>query len=793
MSESSNNEPDKNKPGQEPVRIGIRELVEFCCRRGDLGYDGGPSPSAQEGIRWHQKIQRRYRKQAKAEVRLQQIFLRDAGSIELGGRIDLLFDQQNPPRLEEIKTVTSLLNRAQEHSEALHWAQLKCYAACYVIEQNLEQVVISLNLVESSSGQEFRQHQTLSAPALQAFLEPLLDRYLDWHRQVESRRQQMIASASKLAFPHPFFRPQQREFAARVYRNIQREGQLLVEAPTGSGKTISTLFPAIKGLGEQLTAQIIFLSAKTSGQQQAINAIELMIGQGLEVRYLVLQAKAKSCVCNDQANALDDDGNCLRTIGFYDRLDPARAALLQRNRLDPETIQQVAKTYRLCPFELSLQMLPWVDIIIADLNYVFDPLVQLSYFKTDGRSKCLLIDEVHNLVDRARSMYSASLSRRQLKQAIESSQHTGIRTTLQRFQRTFDRQISALPQDEFIQPEKGASMGRSVWHCIEKLQVDLSANATISPPVLEIIKALFRYHSIDQLYGPHHRTLATRPLKSRQWQLRCLNAFEYLATAYRLFKHVCGFSATLAPLMHYRQALGFDRDAKAFRLASGFPESHQGVMVGGYIDTRYRQRADSIDAICQSLYQCYLAKPGNYLAFFSSYQFMQQVYERFQQDYGTISSIIQPREASDGERQQFLDHFFSQQQIIGFAILGGVFAEGIDYHGDSLIGAIIVGVGLPQPDTLQKLIEQDFNHLGLNGFDHAFRFPGMTRVLQSAGRVIRSETDRGVIILLEQRFTQRAYLDLFPAHWQPRMCQNPATLEAALQQFWGCHSGPAKA
>ena len=772
-----------------PLKVGIRHLVEFCCRCGDLGFEGGPTASALEGLRTHQKIQKRYSKKAIAEHRLKLEFEIEKTKIELGGRIDLLFDRESPPRVEEIKTIYSFMNSFSDRYDEPHWAQVKCYAAGYAIEQNLDRVVASLNYVNLFNNQEYRQTKSFEREDLEVFINAILLQYLNWHRLIEAQRQQTQISASSLEFPHEEFRPQQHFLASQVYRNIQRQGQLMVEAPTGSGKTISTLFPAVKAIGEDIIDQVVYLSAKTSGQNQAIAAVENMVDQGLEVSYLVIQAKAKACPCNSNEAEITADGKCSRCIGFFDRLAEAREALIKQKQLDSKTIQSAAAEYQLCPFELSLQMLPWVDIVIADLNYVFDPMVQLSYFKTDSKRKLLLIDELHNLVDRARGMYSAEISRLQIKQAAAQDNNADLVRALNSVNRALDKHLREQDKDHAVSDEVDLHFSKAIRRFSEKLNLDLFSDKKIGVETLEFAKAVYRYQAILNLYGDHHKTISIKPLRQRQVKLLCLNAFEYLREIYLLFDSVCGFSATLTPDNYFLQALGFEAPAQALRLESCFPAERLKVHSCSYVDTRYQQRESFIDQICATIHRCYQARPGNYLVFFSSYYFMQQVYERFLKHYQALPTMLQTRDANDEQRREFLKQFTAEENNLGFVIMGGIFAEGIDYQGESLIGAIVVGVGLPQASDEQKLIEQDFQRLGLNGFDHAYRFPGLTRVQQSAGRVIRSESDRGVIILLDRRFQHNAYRQHYPAHWQPQHCESIDQLEKSLVEFWASESG----
>jgi len=764
------------------LRIGVGELVEFCCRSGDLGYDNSPGVKALDGLHIHQKIQKRYQDVAVAEYPVKQTLHIDGQEVELGGRIDLLFATESPPRIEEIKTVYA--HAPGNENDARHWAQLKCYAACYAGEHRLQQVKISLNLVNLFSGEEQRHTQFCQLDDLQAFVDEILRQYLLWRRLVEQQRKITRQQAQALTFPFESFRDQQHRFAAEVYRSIQKKQRLMVEAPTGSGKTISTLFPSIKAIGEDQCDQVIYLSAKISGQNQAVKAIELMIERGLDISYLVIQAKARSCPCNSNQSEIDEQGRCQRCLGFFDRLPRARESLFRERRLDVEQIQATASEYSVCPFELCLQMLPWVDIVICDFNYAFDPLVQLGYFKNDKRRKVLLIDELHNLIDRARDMYSSSLTRAQIRQASSATNSRQISNALKAMQQALDKTLRGQQEDQSVSREVPDNLLRASYRFSEKLGFDLFSNKHIAIETVEFSRAIFRFQCISQLFGPHHRVIGVKPLKAREIKLLCLNAFDFLHDCYPLFHSVCGFSATLSPARYFEQALGFDQQGASLSLASVFPQSRLKVCIGAYIDTRYRQREFHIDNICHSIYRCYRVRPGNYLVFFSSYYFMQAVYDRFTELYRDIDTLLQQRDFDESAQRQFLARFFETGNQLGFAIMGGRFAEGIDYQGDALIGAILVGVGLPQANSEQQLIQQDFEAMQLDGFDYAFRFPGLVRVKQSAGRVIRSEQDRGVVVLLDRRFQQGGYRRHLPAHWNPEHCRDLETLEQCLKSFW---------
>jgi Rad3-related DNA helicase len=500
--------------------------------------------------------------------------------------------------------------------------------------------------------------------------------------------------------------------------------------------------------------------------------------------FVVIQARARSCPCVSDPKEIDDEGRCRRCSGFFDRLPAAREALFEAGRMDVADIRRCADEHALCPFELSLQMLPWTEIVICDFNYVFDPLVQLGYFRADTRRKLLLVDELHNLVDRARGMYSARLSRAQIGEALDAGNDSRVAAALRSFRQALDRELRAQSEDRAVTAAPPAGLVRACQRFGERIGDEVFANKRIARETLDFAREVIRFQVIAQLFGDHHRGLGNRPLAAREAKLLCLNAFEYLRDCYPMFDAVCGFSATLSPPAYFRQALGLGEDCKSLRLEPVFAADRLGVRIGTYIDTRYEHRERQIDAICASIAAVYRSRPGNYLVFFTAYAFMQQVYDRFARAHPQIDTRLQQRDFDARAQQDFVAAFFEGENRLGFAIMGGRFAEGIDYRGDALIGAILVGVGLPRASLEQQLIREDFDALDLDGFDYAFRFPGLIRVTQSAGRVIRDEQDRGVVVLLDRRFGQSAYARHLPPHWQREYCNDPDSLEQSLSAFW---------
>ncbi|WP_078083810.1 ATP-dependent DNA helicase [Microbulbifer mangrovi] len=799
------------------LQLSVGELVAFACRSGDLVGESSAGPTALEGIRAHQRLQKKRPKGSEAEYRLQETLEQNGHTVVLSGRVDILHPQPDLHRavqLDEIKTTYVPPHKLSESARDLHWAQLKIYGFCYGLQQQfsadtpLALQMLWHNLKEKKTYPESREFRWCE---LETFARAALAEYLQWHQRWQAHRQAVRASARKLDFPFTQYRAGQRSMAVAAYRCLRDGGELVVEAPTGIGKTISTLFPAIKAVGETTLDQLVYLTAKNSGRQVVRETTARLQADGLTLSVLELQARDKTCACSLGLCSRDDEGICPRTRGFFDRLPEARRSLLGRPLLTPEVIAEEADRLQLCPFELSLQMLPWADLVVCDFNYVFDPLVQMHSLRDTRLRRALLIDEAHNLSDRARAMFSAKLTRGESRRAAAACKgsHPTLRRAIQSLVRALDKWVEQLRESGQESGLAGKGENPGLWisaleddapqgisGAIHKVLLVVSQlwEQSQSPPeaIADWLKALFRYQTVEQLAGEQHRCITrvqnpTNPQSSwreQEVELLCLNAADFLHQAYTQFHSVIAFSATLRPPVYVYRQLGLQADAPYLTLPSPFAAEQLGLFVCPFVDTRYRARHQASDALVELIARTFHSRPGNYLVFFPSYRFLQQVAERFTAQFPEIPLVQQTSGSSDQQRSAFLDHFQSGHRSLGFAIMGGVFGEGVDYVGEQLVGTIVVGVGLPQVNEEQELLRAACEQQGENGFDIAYRYPGLTRVLQTAGRVIRTETDRGVVILADYRFADPFYRALYPQHWHPQTCDNGNTLSAALDQFW---------
>lgn len=779
-------------------RVSVTDLIDFCCRSGDLRADVVVGPTALEGIRAHQSLQQQLLPEAETEVTVDQVFELLAGqetvALRITGRIDYLLAEREPPLIGEIKTVRVPADRVLHSTRQLHLAQLRIYGYLWLCQHGCTgaEQAVDLERVWSNIQDQSRESDITrtSLAELRQFADEVLGTYAEWRVAVEQHRRLTRESAASLVFPYADFRRGQRDMAAAIYRSVRDKGHLFVEAPTGIGKSISVLYAAIRALGDGHVDKLLYLTAKTSGRQAARQAARQMGEKGLGLSMLVISSKQLVCHCSRGACERDDDGQCPMCTGFFDRLPAARATLLEQHVMDESVLLATADRYRLCPFELSLQMIPWATLVICDYNYVFDPLVRLSCFSHPDKRTVLLLDEAHNLVDRSRSMYSASLSRqlnRRVRRQI-GTRHPTLARQISSLGRALTQAVPAGRPDEARLEEVPVGVTRAVEKCLQAWVEEPPSPLLSDSDAVEWFRAVMRWQVIDSLKGDTHHVLVQRGSVNAdddtRLQLFCVDASERLNRSLVQFRSAILFSATLRPMHYFQRALGLPEETRQMQLVSPFDPARLLVGICSWIDVRYRQRGNAVDSLVRLLAESVALKPGNYMVFFPSYAFMLQVHRRFEMCCPEIRTVVQVAAADESERQDFLDRISDAEPVLGFAITGGVFAEGVDYIGDALIGCFIVGTGLPSLSLPQNLVADHFASQGQDRYDHGYRYPGLVRVLQAAGRVIRSESDKGFVLLIDQRFDSVFYRDLLPDHWQVRINRSPETTLRMLAQFW---------
>lgn len=781
---------------EQRVKLPVRQLVEFVLRGGSIDDRFGGADRALEGGRIHRRLQKQEGEGYEAEVKFSHTEEFQGTVFTVEGRADGVFREDGRPAIDEIKTTAAPVSIITPDFNRLHWAQAQCYAYFYAVQKDLPEVGVRLTYFQIETEEILRFTRVFSRAELTEFYQDLLRRYKVWadfQSQWEDLRDRSI---EPLSFPFPAFRKGQREMAAAVYRTIQRERRLFCQAPTGIGKTISTLFPAVKAMGNGFTEKIFYLTAKTITRQAAEDAFSMLRRQPVRVKSVTLTAKDKICFLEERrCNPVD----CPYADGHYDRVNDVLLDMLQKeDAFSREVIECYAKEGRVCPFELELDLTLWCDCIICDYNYLFDPTVSLKrFFGDSGGNYAFLIDEAHNLVDRARDMYSAKLQKsafRSLRQALGKTGDRRLKSALNKVDTAMRELRKNCGEEKCVsQTEPLTEFNRLLAPLISRLEEWLREHldAPQHGQALELYFELLNYQRTAELYDDHYITMLYPFGYDLTVNQFCRDPSALLDEALKKGKSAALFSATLSPMGYYQAVLGGGDNCLRCQLPSPFAPENLGLFVNDRISTRFQDREQTYDAIAQSILTMVSAKKGNYMAFFPSYSYCKQVYERFCGMCGNeIRPVMQQSGMEEAEREEFLRQFEvdAPQSMAAFCVMGGIFSEGIDLKGNRLIGAVIVGVGLPQIGPEPNAIREYYDEKNGMGFDFAYRFPGMNKVLQAAGRVIRDSTDRGVVLLIDQRFTNPSYRNLFPAHWSHwKRIRGNLELEQDLKNFWEEH------
>ncbi|KPC23716.1 ATP-dependent DNA helicase [Pseudomonas syringae pv. cilantro] len=768
---SANPDPTPAPASDSPERyvVAVRALCEFTAKVGDLDLRFTPSPTAQEGIAGHRTVASRRGADYQAELSL----TGDYRELTVRGRADGYDAARN--QLEEVKTYRGELEAMPANHRQLHWAQVKVYGWLLCQRLRLEDVTLALVYFNIVSEQETLIREHFSAVTLQQFFEQQCAIFLGWAQQELAHTQALHSTLSTLKFPHPVFRTGQRALAESVYKAASTGCCLMAQAPTGIGKTVGTLFPLLKAAPGQRLDKIFFLTAKTPGRRLALDALQVINRSAPELRLRVLELVARDKTCEYPDKACNGD-SCPLAKGFYDRLPAARSAALQSPCLDQASVRDAALLHQVCPYYLSQELARWADVVIADYNYYFDlsallfGLGQLNQWRV-----AVLVDEAHNMVERARQMYSASLDQSQLKALIQTAPEP-VKKALQRL----DRQWNALHKAQLAEyqaysaaPDKFLS---SLNLCISTIgdhfnEHPQAVDGTLQGFYLEAIG----FARIAELFDEHfifdicRREAGSKRVLSRL-SLRNVVPARFIRPRLSAARSSVLFSATLNPRHYYADLLGLPANTAWIDVESPFHHEQLDVRIISRISTRFTHRQASLAPIVELMADQFDARPGNYLAFFSSFDYLQQVAGLMARTYPHITLWQQARGMGEAERHTFLDRFTLSSQGIGFAVLGGAFGEGIDLPGARLIGAFIATLGLPQLNPVNEQFKQRMAALFGAGYDYTYLYPGMQKVVQAAGRVIRSQNDTGMVMLIDDRFAEPKVTQLFPAWWRPETC-----------------------
>ncbi|HAX72122.1 MAG TPA: ATP-dependent DNA helicase [Firmicutes bacterium] len=755
------------------IKKGVKDIVGYVYQQGDLNTEYFQANRAQYGTQAHQRIQKTYHDD-ECEVFIEETIKYLGHDITLSGRMDLLLQTDSELIIGEIKSTTRKLENIKENDRPAHYAQAKFYAYMLLKQRpEVSSVVVRMIYCDLEGKQQRTFDHTYTLEILEPFVLETLEIYIDWYLILIDSMKKKLKTAKTLTFPFGDFRQYQRELSGSVYQCIKTKKNLLLRAPTGIGKTMGTIFPSIKALSDE-EQKIFYLTAKTMGRSVAEKAFKICHDRGFHAKVTTITAKEKICFMEE---VKCDPTYCPYALGYFDRVNEATKDLFVNHSIfDRETIATYAKKHEVCPFEFSLGMASVSDAIIGDYNYMFDPRAYLRRFFDEPSNHIALIDEAHNLYDRACSMYSATLMKEPISELkrVFKDRHKELAKALSNFDMKFIEYRRELQEGNHKDLFK-LDLDRAFLNRAEDL-LDVTEkylyqypDTEYKPQLMTLYFDLFQFLRIADFFNEQFRARYERFGADVRVSIVCLNPSQYLVEKMEQVRSTILFSATLHPLDYYQTVLLNDEDCEQIFLPTPFERKHLELIVHRGISTKYRAREYSLQHLVQSIYEITRKQVGNYLVFFPSYQYLEMVYDAYEQRVGqTQKLLVQEREMDEVAREQFLDQFVSQptQTLVGFTVLGGIFGEGIDLIGDRLIGSIIVGVGLPQINPLTEQRRQYFEDKFAKGYLYAYVYPGFNKVMQAVGRVIRTEHDKGMVMLMDERYVEQTYLELFPYEWQ---------------------------
>lgn len=774
------------------VRISVRNLVEFILRNGDLVSGSGTADKEAmlKGSRLHRKIQKQMGSHYQPEVSLKKDTEYDDLILRVEGRADGIFLQDEQFCIDEIKGVYKKLELMEE-PVLVHRAQALCYAWIYLDAHDLEKIDIQMTYAHLDTEVIKRFRETLTRAELKQWYEELTDSYHKWLAYQIEWRKKRNESMENLEFPFAY-RKGQRKMVSGIYHAISKKEQIFIQAPTGVGKTMSAVFPAVRAIGQGMAETVFYLTARTITRTVAQDAFEILRDRGLLFKVITITAKEKLCFC-DKPEC--DPEKCPYAKGHYDRINDAVYELWTTEQsFDRETLLRHAQKWQVCPFEMSLDLAVWMDGVICDYNYVFDPNVCLKRFFGENVSGnyLFLIDEAHNLVDRGREMYSASIC---LNDVIETRKF--VKPYSQKLWKKLGKvkkQMEELRQNcgEWKVEENAGVLPISLLSVQGELDQFLEES-----PAQEVVDGILDFYfevrdflNISELVDDNYVVYTAFDENGRFYmKLFCVNPAENLQKCLDKGNSTVFFSATLLPLQYYRKMLSTRSENFGMYVESPFEQKKRCLMICRDVSSKYTRRGyEEYRKIAEYIARMSWQKKGNYMVFFPSYRLMEDVYQVYQDEFSVswVRCISQHASMTELEREEFLEEFTekTEETLVGFCVMGGIFSEGIDLIGNRLIGAAVVGTGLPQVNCEREILKGYYDEKGEQGFDYAYRYPGMNKVLQAAGRVIRTKEDTGAILLMDERFLNRDYRNLFPREWNDACTCTLGNVEKHLQAFW---------
>ena len=758
--------------------VNVRTLAEFTLQRGDLSM--AAIDRMNEGAKGHRMLQSALESGWKSEEYVSRDETVNGVALRIQGRADAVRREDGRVQVLEIKTTAREPSVIRIDDSPAHLAQGEVYAYLICANEGIEDAEVTLCYYRLD-GAENRYRRSYTFEELREKFLKLAEPYASWIALIDEWKEQSAPTLETLKFPFANYRDGQREMAAQIFYAMRDGTGTLIEAPTGIGKTAASLFGALKALGKQKVTALFYLTARTTGRRAAELALDRMRQQGLKLRSISITAKEKCCLLEKK-----ECFGCPYAADYYERRRDALREAMKIEAADAEAIRNLALEYELCPYELSLDMSEQADVIICDYNYAFDPRVHLKrYF--DQKSKVgLLIDEAHNLPDRARDMLSVELSAAKIEEIRrEIGRYEGRQSPMYE-ELTKLLKVLTKPNAE---PEALTEMPDEYLLAAQNFAMAAEQIQSAEPEVTKLMLDAGWFARIGSKFDETHYRLMIIPETEKRICVRlwCYDPSEHLKKVFKRVGGVALFSATLAPMNHYAQQLGLDdgNGDTLLKLESPFPPENQ-LSLRLPVSVKFNDRERTLDAVVQIIRAMAQAHPGNYLACFPSFDYLTKAYERYRFYFPDDFVMRQTSAMSEAARAQFIECFeeHPRKSMVAFIVLGGVFAEGVDLPDDRLSGAAIVSTGIPQIGFERALLQELYDDGFGTGYDVAFTYPGMRRVLQAAGRVIRTETDRGVVLLLDTRYDGENVRELLPNHWRVERIKKLEILKNRLKAFW---------
>ena len=777
------------------IKLSVHQLVDFLLRTGDIDSRVFNNNTMLAGTKIHASYQSKQNNMYMSEVQLSYDFYIQKYHIKLFGRADgIIIKNDKSVIIDEIKSTILDLETCYEKQGNWHLGQAICYAFMYAKTNNLNDIGVNLTYISQNDESTMKKSFSFTEEYLTSYMNDLLKKYLMFYNIIEVKREKRNESSNMLEFPFEKFRMGQRELSKYCYHVAKDGGILFAEAPTGIGKTISTIFPFIKSFKDNENEKIFYLTAKTSGREAAYKACELLKAKGQNLSEVIITAKDKICL-NPGTSCNPSD--CPFAVGYYDKIkDILIEMILNETSFDYDTILKYAFKYNVCPFELQLDLSLYSDVVICDYNYLFDPIGYLKrYFDGECNDVLVLVDEAHNLVPRAKSMYSCEITYslfKKVKKQISKIDDAKIKSAFKSTNKYLKYYLDLYNEDDsniiipYIEDSIMNSLSRLT---LQMNRVQKEYSSYVTEEFKDCSMEIYRFIRLYEFYNESFKLfLNFENEKNFTLNLLCLDASSFVRQSLSQVKGSALFSATLSPFDYYVEELGGDVNKDiTLVLDSPFNKDNVLLMIDNGVSTLYKNRDASYSYIVEDIKNFVKSRLGNYFVFFPSYEYMENVYNLLSGDFEVIK---QDRNMDDKQKSEFLSHFESNpnKTTIGFVVLGGSFGEAIDLIDDRLIGVVIVGVGLPQINFKSDLVKEYFMKKGMNGFDYAYVNRGINNVMQAMGRLIRSENDKGAILLIDKRYTNYNYRKIFRGNFKNyHIIYSSEEIGKMCESFWRRH------